>query len=113
MKIELSKSDAIQKLKNLSATAARYREKAQKTTENVVGLAIAGAAGAGAGYLDAQDYKLPGTDLELHVALGAVAAGLAIFDMGGRYNDQALDAAKGIAGYEAGKLGASYIPRKT
>lgn len=107
---ELTKAEAIQSLQALKNRFAHLKEDAQRIAKLGTSSALTVAGGAAAGVLQVKLPKVPGTEIQTDLALGAGLVGAALMGWAGAYAEQATSLGSGLlavaASREVAKLAA-------
>lgn len=82
---------------SLKSKLARLREQGELATKKFAGSAMAVAGGAGAGWVEAKYPTLGSSNVSTNVALSLSVGVAALADVGGKYNDELMALANGLA----------------
>jgi hypothetical protein len=99
---------------SLAARANRAKEMAARQAGHVKTLAEIAGGAAAIGFLrgkyeaDGSTFTIPGTTIDIELAAGLGLAGAALFEVFGKYDDDALNVGAGILAHYAGQVFRNY-----
>jgi len=98
----------------LAARANRAKELAERQAGNVKKVAEIVGGGAAVGFVrgkyekDGSQFVVPGTTIDIGLAAGLALSGAALFEVFGKYDDDALNVGAGMLAHYAGQVFRNY-----
>jgi hypothetical protein len=95
---------------SLAARAARARETAARKATDMKKIAEVVGGGAAMGFVrgkmekDGSAFTIPGTAIDMELAVGLGLTGAALFEVFGKYDDDALNVGSGVLAHYAGQV---------
>jgi hypothetical protein len=94
---------------NLAAKANRAKQAAQKQADNMMKVAEIVGAGAAIGFVRGKmektgDFNIPGTQIDIELAVGLGLTGASLFEVFGKWDDDALNVGSGVLAHYAGQV---------
>lgn len=94
---------------SLSARANRAKAAAEKQANNMMKVAEIVGAGAAIGFVRGKmektgDFNIPGTQIDIELAVGLGLTGASLFEVFGKWDDDALNVGSGVLAHYAGQV---------
>ena len=94
---------------SLSAKANRAKAAAEKQADNMMKVAEIVGAGAAIGFVRGKmektgDFNIPGTQIDIEMAVGLGLTGASLFEVFGKWDDDALNVGSGVLAHYAGQV---------
>ena len=100
---QASKSELVHGYKALKGRMAKYKEHAERAAGVTMNALASTAGGALAGALNVKFPVIPNTNVPTDMAAGIVCVGLALADMGGKYNEPLNNFGSGLLAVAAAR----------